>query len=284
MVPGSHEIPTGWTFVLAQDFEGTCPDDEWCGRYNGSVTATEPHTGNYSVEGRYDHDQADAGWSCDSGLTGAFTDLYLSFYELTSADASFNDSYLLMTFNKNVEAQLGQTLTVDWSWAHDASDEPVFNGPKATQYLVLTGRSEIGGVTERMGGVTDFVPTGGWVQWEAWLHPNTNDGTAGNDDGFLRVYRDGALFMEVADRNLVGTVDVSDAAVTAGGYYAKAVWMLDYPTCTVCADHPSQYESTDECTAAMDWWGQSFTDPHCGPSLLPFDRFIDDVLIMKRAP
>jgi hypothetical protein len=54
--PASYSLPSGWSLVRAQDFEGSCPASQSCGGANGAITTTKPHTGPKSVEGTYSNE------------------------------------------------------------------------------------------------------------------------------------------------------------------------------------------------------------------------------------
>jgi len=270
MTPDSYTIPDGWTLVVTQDFESGCPDGQWCGFYSGEITTTRPHGGASSVEGTFARDQASVGWSLSQGRTGSFEEIYLSFYEFLEPQALFNDEFILARIY--VESPF-QEINLDWFWANDDAGNAAFNAEHANLYIVPQGT-----VTARFDGTDYAVPKGAWVQWEVHYRPNS----AGVEDGFFRVYKDGFLTVQAENVELNGG-DMTDAAVEAGGLYTKLVWMTDYPTCSECSTYPG--EGTDACTAEMDWWGQPFSDPVCAPTDPPleeFRRFIDDIIVMKR--
>lgn len=274
MTPGSYKIPSGWSLVRAQNFEGTKPGDEQWGSWNGVVNTVRPHTGSKSIEGTYSNDQADAKWLLASGNLGGFSEIYLSFYEYTESKARFNDEYVLAHF---AVANPFQELVLVWLWAEDSSGTPAFNGVRAPLYAVSQG-NQYG----RFAGSTTTVPVGAWVQWEIHYRPNT----PGNSNGFVRIYQNGTLRKASENVNINGTVDMSNMFVQAGGYYTKLVWMTDSPTCSVpsgCSTAPGK--GTDYCTAAKGWSNQKFSAPVCAPidpPLSSFKRYLDDIILIKK--
>jgi len=274
-----YQIPSGWSLLKAQGFEGACPAGEECGIWGSRVTSTRPHTGSKSIEGDYAGDQSSAGWVLTPGNTGPFTEIYVSFYEYIESQALFNDEmFLLSIMKRGPDGEIqDQHWFIDWFWATDESGNITYNGPKAAMYIL--GEYSIGtggGVEYRYSGKLDYVPKGSWVQWEVWYRQNT----PGSNNGFCRIYKNGNLFVSAENKNLNNQADMSDSQIMVGGVYTKLVWMTDYPACTQCSNAPGI--GTDACTPSKNLWGQSFSNPHCGPSLPSFKRFFDDIIIMKR--
>lgn len=263
MTPGSYNIPSGWSLVRTQDFEGSCPEGEWCGRWSGKVTSTKPHRGSNSVEGTYSNDQADAGWSLSEGYIGTLSEVYVSFYEYIDSAARFNDEFYLAHFAVNSPTL--QEVVLDWFWA------PTFNSTTATLYAVSQG-VQYG----RFAAKTATVPTGAWVQWEIHYRPNTS----GNSNGFIRIYKDGTLFSSQENANINGTANMNNMFVQVGGDYTLLSWSKNSPTCTIAGTYIG--DGTDYCMVGMGWSGQSFSNPHLHPPLSNFKRYIDDIILMKR--
>ena len=283
MTPGNYSLPSDWSLVRTQGFEGSCPGDEWCGRWNGSVTATRPHSGNKSIEGTYSHDQSDVGWNINEGVVGSFTELYVSFYEYLDSIARFNDEFFLLFIRK---PEPYQEIVMDWYWS------PEFNSTKASLFEVSQGERYTWG--SNTGDVT--VPTGAWHQWEIHVRQNTHTGTTfdeytgsyvpGTADGFIRVYLDGNLYSSGNNVNLTGNVDMVNSLVQVGGVYTKGIWMTDYPACSVCSTYAERqsFIGVDMCAVERGWVGQPFSHPHCYPEdpVLPsFKRYFDDIIVMK---
>jgi len=281
MTPGKYSIPPGWTLLRTQDFESKCGADEDCGRASGRVGTTKPHSGSYGIEGSIGNDQAEVGWKWYNPNTGDFSEIYVSFWEYNEAQALFNDEYFLLSIMKrnSDESHQLQHWIVDWYWGQDDSNKPAFNAPKSSLFIIGEAWSEGGGIefTDYKNGRLDYVPKGSWVQWEIWGKQNTSL----KNDGFMRVYKNGNMYIHREVANMNGNVNMSNPNhIMVGGVYTKLVWMHDYPTCTKCDSYPG--EGTDACVSSMGWWGQSFSNPRCGSSLPSFKRFIDDIIIMKK--
>jgi hypothetical protein len=273
MTPGNYKIPSGWSIVRTQDFEGTIPGDA-IEYWNGSATTQNPHTGSKSLVGSYVADSSAVQWVLEQGYTGEFSEIYLSFWEFTESQARFNDEYMIARFLATKSSSM-QDIVYDWMWA------PTFNSTDSTLYMVSQGE-----VTERWGGKTDSVPTGAWHQWEIHLRPNT----PGQANGFTRVYLDGALYTSVENKQLFGPdARFTNTPVYAGGFYTKIVWMKDYPNCSIpsgCVSYAerTKFLGTDLCVIEKKWVGQLFSAPKCAPEDPPlpnFKRHIDDVIVMK---
>ena len=275
MTPDNYKIPTGWSIIRAQNFEGTKPDGEWWGRWHGKVTATKPHSGTKGIEGTYSSDQSDVGWTLDGSAVGSFTEIYLSFFEFIDQAALFNDEYFQYRFQID-DGNGFQELVGDWVWAYDSKGEMAFNQPRATLYVWLQGLYE-----KRQAPKGATVPKGAWHQWEIHFRPNT----VGNNNGFVRVYLDGNMFQNLENAQIVGR-SMNSCDVQAGGVYTKNVWMRDYPTCSVpagCTSAPGI--GSDACTYYKGWPYQTFSNPVCNPIDPPlpnWKRYIDDVVVMKR--
>lgn len=261
MTPGNYKIPSGWSLVRTQDFEGSQPADElWT---SGSTATTSlAHSGSRSLMRTYGSSASDFHWALDEGHVGSFTEVYLSFYEYIDSTALFNDEFWVGQFTK---ASPFQEIVMAWLWA------PAYNQPSATFYIVPQGNH-----TSRYGTRTATVPKGAWVQWEMHYRPNT----PGNSDGFLRVYKGGALFSSAENANLNGTVDMANCRIQAGGVYTRLVWMTDSPTCSHQSSGPGV--GTDYCTSSMGWEYLSFSSTIPGPALPAFNRYFDDIIVLKK--
>lgn len=275
--PSNHTIPDGWSLIKAQDFETPCTDpNEYCELWATEYKTDKAHGGTTSIGGTYTAGQDSVGWKLlDS--TGSWTELYISYYEWVDADAKFNDEYWMAQIY--VAEPEFQELILDWYWPGS------FNNTSANLYAVPQGNHE-----NNMPIKWGDPAAGAWVQWEIHYRQNT----PGNSDGFIRVYRDGALYgNEYLNQNINGTVSMNNASIQVGGIYTKGVWMNNYPSCTVpdgCCSVPGDVGCTDYCSESMTlpgdgtWSHQSFASPVCDPidpAFSSFGRWIDDIIIMK---
>ena len=272
MTPGDYAIPSGWTLVSKQDFEGSMPSSEDWGGSKTSVKTDIKHSGSKSFGGTYASGQASVYWELSGDSVGSWTELYFSFYEYIENQARFNDEFFLARIMKrgsDGDSQ-DQHWFIDWFWA------PTYNNTNATLYIL--GESGSGKGNEyRLNGKSGPVGGGGqWVQWEIHYRQNAS----GQSDGFTRIYRDGNLYTSAENANLNGKVSMSNAPIQIGGLYTLLVWMTDYPACTSCGSEIG--DGTDACTAANDWWYRSFSDPVCNKPLASFNRYFDDIIIMKK--
>jgi len=273
--PGSYSLPSGWSLVRATDFEGTKPAGEAWELWDASIQTDRTHMGTKSLGGTYSRGQADVAWRLWGSSVGSYSEIYLSFYEYIESQALFNDELFLARFGIDTPFQ---EVLVDWYWAYNPPETNSFNGTNAALYAVPQGVQ-----SERYQITGGAVPKGSWVQWEIHYRPNT----PGSNNGFIRVYKNGSMVGSAENVNLNGTVDMNSADVQVGGVYTKAVWMMDYPTCSVpsgCSTNPGN--GMDMCTNEHGWAGQSFSSPVCNPidpPLASFKRYYDDIIVMKLA-
>jgi len=295
MTPSNYQIPQGWNLLATQNFESaSCPPTQSCDQWETSITSSRAHNSTYSLGGPFTHDQAQVFWQLNTGNTGSYTDLYASFYEYVDEAATFNDEWTIWRIATSTPAFT--EIMVDWFWAYDpATMDGMYNSDYAELAFITQGTWTKGywGVKRAK------VPTagdiyGGWHQWEVWFHPNTiPDGL----DGFLRVYLDGNLYASRENVKLT-SVSTDNFNVRLGGYYTKLVW-TDYPYggCPAvgdldvgrCCDKPGADAcpgSADWCSNESGWYGQQFSSPRCyptDPALSSFNRYIDDVIVMKKS-
>jgi len=269
--PGNYSIPSGWSLVRTQNFEGTKPSGEYWGRYNGKVTATRPHSGTYGIEGTYSAGQQDTGWEIASSAIGSFTEIYISFYEYMESQALFNDEYMLAEFGLD---DANQRIFLDWFWSGDSNGNMKING----DYATLTFVNEQGPPDYTTYSGYKKVPTGTWVQWEIHFRPAS---AANTRDGFIRVYKDGKPYASSENKSFNYRMGKSNQSTyfVAGGLYNRLVWMTDYPACTKCSNLGS---GTDACTSEKGWWYLPFNAPACQPTTPIFKRYFDDIIVMKK--
>lgn len=281
MTPGNYKIPSGWSIVRTQDFEGTKPGDA-SEHWGGSATTERLHTGSKSMVGTYSADSSAVQWALEAGNTGSFTEIYLSFWEYTESQARFNDEYLLAHIS---DPNYGDDLNINFMWGK------TYNSTVA--YFRVTAEGIVNDTPGQSpwdkGNVT--VPTGQWQQWEIHIRP----GTPGQANGFFRIYLNGLLYFSRENALILGSGRTfNNGRILAGGYYTKIVWMKDYPTCSiptgcVTASERTNFQGpgnlTDQCVELKGWAGQLFSAPKCAPEDPPlpnFKRYIDDVIVLKK--
>lgn len=275
MTPGSYKIPSGWSLVRTQDFEGSQPADElWSVSWGAAATTERPHSGSKSLMRNYTAGQNTLYWALDVGHLGGFTEVYLSFYEYTESQTLFNDEYWVGRFG--AAGSTFQEIIIDWLWAKNASGNPSYNGPRATLYAIPQGQR-----SRLIAAHSDYVPKGSWVQWEVHYRPNTPaDPNSDAGDGFIRIYKNGSLYTSAENVNLNGKIDMTNMSVQAGGLYNRDTWYRDYPTCSVQAPAPGT--GTDYCTNPRGWDSLPFSSTIPGPALPSFKRYLDDIIVMKK--
>ena len=265
MTPGNYSIPSGWSMVLKQDFEGTLSANEGT---NMSFTADKSHTGGKSLVGSYAWDAASVAWFLRKDKIGSFTEVYLSWYEFTESQARFNDEYWLAQFLKRgPNGELYQEVIVDWMWV------PNFNSTNSYLYFVPQSAAG-GGKSARYGGGQHTVPVGTWTQWEIHYRPNTS----GSSNGFIRIYKDGTLWESAENKNLNGAVDMTNMTVQVGGVYTKLTWVLSGGVCA------SSFGSGTDSGPRVTNFSSCPCPNQCPPEgkVPVFKRYYDDIIILKK--
>jgi len=260
----SVAIPSGWTLVQAQGFEGTAPSTE---SWSGAVSTDRPHTGTHSLQDNVDHDQAGPAWWGGGSTLGTFTSVYLSYWEFVDSNAAANDEW-----------NLGDLTKYDSSGNFMQEISP---GLLGQSFNTLTPPLTMGPQSPKPNGVINIyygpnvnLNPGAWHQWEISWTPNS----PGSSNGAFAIYRDGTLLLSASNQNLNGTIDMSGSALRAGGQYTKLLWT-------------NNAQGTGTCTPLgtgtgieFQGGGTSFASiaAVCQPPAPAFKRFLDDVIVIKR--
>jgi hypothetical protein len=264
MTPEKYTIPSGWSLVIKQDFEGSFSGDE---DKNGTITTSRSHNGTKSLMGSYTGDGAWSSWSLRSGKIGSFTEAYVSFFEYIESQALFNDEFWIAQFMKRgPNDELYQEVFATWWWSN-------WNDTKSNLFIVPQSAAG-GGAENRFGGKNYAVPKGAWVQWEIHFRPNTS----GNNNGFMRIYKDGYLWESAEGKDLNGRVDMTDMSILIGGVYTKLTWVMSDRSCSNAFP-----EGTDDGPRVTNF--SSCPCPNqCPPNgaVPAFNRYFDDILIIKK--
>lgn len=266
MTPENYQIPSGWTMVVAQDFENQLSSIEGT---NGSFSSVNKHKGNKSLVGSYTGDASDLSWWLRSNSIGTFSEVYVSWYDYTESQALINDEYWLLQFMKRGPSeQLYQEVVVTWMWAG-------FNSKSSPLFIVPQSEIDSIGQTARYGGVNRTVDTGVWTQWEIHYRPSTS----GNSNGFLRVYNNGYLVVSAENKNINNNVDMSNMSISVGGVYTKLTWILSGGGCA------SDFGGGSDSGPRVNNFSNSCPCPNqCPPNgYVPiFKRYLDDIIVLKK--
>ena len=290
----NNSPPSGWITIRTQDFENGCNSQfENCSKGQTMVGGGTVHGGSSSLQGTYAKDGDNVEYIT---YPGAFTEIYLSWYDYTESQALFNDEYLLATFMRRTvpEDNLLQEVLVDFMFSG-------INSTNGDLQVVPQGEGRTWNTVNEYGINTSTYPVGQWVQWEVHYRPNT---PGNNSDGFVRIYLNGTLFRDFENYNFNGSVSMNTLYYAAiGGLYTKLAWTWQdpfslgaaacsgpaggdsaiYPTFTAgkCGPSGNDAATTDGCRSYYDW-PILFASPRCGPSQSSYKRFIDDIIVMKK--
>lgn len=267
--PSNYTLPSGWTLIRTQDFEGSVPGDEY---HDGSITTALSHTGSKSVRGQYSGDGHTMRWMVLPSGVGSFSEVYVSMWEYMESQARFNDELHSIRFEKrNQDSSLAMQVVFDISGG--------FNTTNGGVWQINEGEGEgAGGFWESNYGPTIAWGQGTWVQWEVHFRPNT----VGVANGFFRVYKNGSLVFNVENKMFNGYTDFQNGGVQVevGGVYTKHIWYTDYPTNTVCA---TSYGDGVGYERELNWNNPCACPNQCPPTgYVPiFYRYFDDIIVMK---
>lgn len=271
--PASYNLPSGWSLVISQDFEGSLTSNE---AMTKTIVSDRYHSGAKSASSSIVGDSNDDSWWLKTNRIGTFNEVYISWYEYMETSARINDEYWLLQFLKRApDDTMWQEIIVTWLWAG-------FNSTTSPLFIVPQTEVNDLGATWRFGGSGYTVPTGSWVQWEIHYRPNSNVADPYNDrdsDGFLRVYKDGTLWASAENKSLNGNVDMSNMAITIGGTYTKLTWMSGGS----CSTSFGQGTDSGPRVQTFGVGNPCPCENQCPPDgyVPTFKRYFDDILIMK---
>jgi hypothetical protein len=266
MTPGNYTVPSGWSVVVSQDFEGQLSSSEGT---NGSISSANKHAGSKSLVGTYTGDASDLSWWLRTNKIGAFSEVYVSWYDYNESQARVNDEYWLLQFMKRGPSdELYQEVIVTWMWAG-------FNETSSPLFIVPQTEIDSIGQTARYGGGQHTVDTSVWTQWEIHYRPSTS----GNSNGFLRVYENGNLVESAENKNINNKADMSNMSINVGGVYTKLTWILSGGSCA------SEFGGGSDSGPRV----YNFSNPCPCPNQCPpngyvpiFKRYFDDIIVMKK--
>jgi hypothetical protein len=256
-------IPAAWTLVIAEGFEsGNVTSKE---SYLGDITATFGHSGSHSLHMLVSFDQATPQWNYNQGNLGSFSAVYLSFYEYLDSNAAINDEMGIANLTiHDSSGNLAQELFIDRLGSS-------FN--TFTPSIVIEPQSATTGVTEADYGPAPNIRAGTWHQWEIYWQPNAE----GRSNGLIQIYENGQLRYSLGNHNFNKNVPMTNAQVFAGGIYTKLIWTDN-----------GKLPPSGTCVALGNGLGFDVggtlakLGSICPPSAPSFNRYLDDVILLKR--
>ena len=270
----SVAVPAGWTLVCARGFEGTpayASNESIATGASGGITTKNAHSGSHSLVGLYNNPDDTVRWILAQGVTGSFTDIYISYWDYVDSNAYFGDSDYFYggIAQPNV---CGQVQDIQYDMQNFS---PAPNNSNLTSTNVLISEGPDTQATPCMGkyqysNVANMsMNQGTWRQYEMLIHPSTvvtnstaclssNNGSDCTGDGTSQFYVNGQLLIKMTNADLNGTTSEANAQVLVGGVLTELSGCGDWsaPTCT--GSRPGALP----------------------PS--PFNRYIDDIIILKK--
>jgi len=287
MTPGNYKIPSGWTLVVKQDFEGGSLGSGEGMSGNNAITKAKPHTGSGSLEGTYASDDSSVSYILSPGYLTSAKEVYLSFWDHNASGGKTNDEMYIARFYRMSEDSntLYQEIIID-TFGRRGDVNGGFNAETPNLVIEPQGRSSMGGKTVTFWDVSTYVHIdfGSWTQWEIHYKPNTypTEGApadTANKDGFMRIYKNGSLISNLENANITGTINMSNMRLTAGGTYTKLTWLKSDGSCGTTIGDINDYGPR------VNDFSKTCPCPNqCPPNgVVPiFKRYIDDIIVLKR--
>jgi hypothetical protein len=278
MTPSKYSIPNGWSLVKAQDFENGCGSDGNCSKGQSSIGTGRANSGTHSVQGTYSQD---GDYVAYITYPGSYAELYVSWFDYVDSTALFTDEFYLAHFEKRTpEDTLDQEVIVDFLWSGQ-------NNPSKTGDLhaMIQGLGRTWCTVNEYGQNYRTYPVGQWVQWEVHFRPNTwTTGGVPNDDGLLRVYMNGTVWVDFENYNFNGNRSMNDLYLAIGGVYTQLIWSKQDPAVVggSACNFPSECGNVSDGCRNFMGWPVPFDNPRCGPTHPSFNRYMDDVIVMKK--
>jgi hypothetical protein len=286
-------IPAGWTVVNQESFAG--------GRLNGAgnptfyaanltdvpggISTSGAHTGSYGLVCMTTGEQSFCNYNIP---TGAAKEVYMSYWQYLGDNAVATLDFYL--------AKLQNSRMRDIRFDPNPPPGPYLT--LTTQYQVYSegdGKRSIacysgsGCTIEGQGAVSGElywnISPGSWHQWEIWVKFSTCDGDTPVPDGFFHAYLDGSLVMSIVDMNTTLCPSLADdptIMAQVGGYQSvQAAFNAD----NQCIPYGSiEYHHAMSCrprfTDCPEFMADGLTP--CWGNQQPYERYLDDIIIMKR--
>jgi len=261
-------VPSGWSLLAADGFEGgNLCDQSAEGLGNGAVSCAKGHSGSCSISTNVSYDQAGPQWLYLQGHSGSFTSIYLSYWEYVDPQATFNDEYQVGDLWQSQNGGFAQEIAVGFlGQSFNATSAPMTFDPQNGVSNGVNPPTTYGQTVSMAGGT--------WHQYEIEWTPGNNGGCS------VQVYRDSSLLASGSGLNCNGTVNMTGAQVQAGGQYTKLLWTNNgnpppSGACTTLGNgFGSEYQGGGASFSAIA--------ALCGPIVPSFNRYIDDVIVMKQ--
>jgi hypothetical protein len=259
----SCSVPGGWTLAAAQGFEsGSLPSNQ---AINSTVNCSFGHSGRCSASAMINYQGAADQWFFSEGqLVGH--EFYLSYYDWAGGGAA-NEEYTLAHAIKH-----GVGGSTDFQEIiPDLVSTSTYNNLCPTYVLFSQGNYP---ANHYLNGSCYF--TNVWTQWEIWVRANT----PGKSDGFMRIFKNGALVVDQENMNLNGSSDMTGMQVEAGGWYTKNVWTNNgqFPSAGSCSSGPGQGSEAGSWQGSFNTVGAQ----NCAPAPPSFTRYIDDIILLQK--
>ncbi len=270
----SCSTPTGWSLTAAQGFDsGSVPSTQ---AILGNITTAKPHTGTQSLQRDITYDQASATWflskGSGAGQLGSFTSVYLSYWEYLDSSAAINDELIVADISNSLSGVLQQEIVIDRFGNSFNTLTP--------NILVESQGNASGAIGHSFYGPSPNIAAGAWHQWEIEWTPNTGSCSGLTGNGSVQIWIDGTLKYNLASACINGTVTMSgNSGLYAGGVNTKLLWTSNGTTSGSCTAMGSGQGFS------LNGGGASFSliDSYCGPLAPSFNRYIDDVIVLKQS-
>ncbi|MEZ5499010.1 MAG: hypothetical protein R3E77_06240 [Steroidobacteraceae bacterium] len=198
-------------------------------------------------------------WVLFPSAIGDAKEIYYSWWDYLSPETRQNDEMWIW------QAHVRDPAFQEVFWAYWNTPNGEFNSNSSNLVGVSQG-SPAQGARENADymGIVPIHNTG-WTQFEVHYRANS----PGQSDGFLRIYRNGALLAKLENKNLNGQFSMQGMQTQVGGTYTKLLWK----------------DSTGACTQGIGWGTgydrcPDFNNCGCAPNVPIHQRALDDIIVM----
>ena len=270
ITPSASRIPSGWTLVCAQGFEGGIGSGETFDvGAGGGINSANPHSGSQSLQGLYNGPDQHVDWGLNAGILGSFSEVVIAFWEYVDTGAMYGDSDFFYG-GIAVHGICGQLQDI----AYDIQNYSGMQSSLSATLMVVSEGYDTQATPcmgKYQGGTAAGMSMGGgsWRQFEIHITPShnvfdsttclaTNNGSDCTGDGASSFYVNGQQLITMTGVDINGTTDMTNAGAGVGGP------LTDLSGCGAWA--------TTSCSGSR---------PGALPPS-PFHRYFDDIIIAKR--
>lgn len=285
--PAHYTVPTGWSLLATQDFEGGVNSPQYLGG-GDTISSTISHsgTGTHSL-GWLQTSTFGLRWGFSQGHLGSASETYTSWYQRLDSTAWMNTEFYLWRAFINDTGNSGGVV-LDWF------PNPGSNAVRQSNPILVScpdwGAPFYAPTCNNQSG--SFHADGNWHQYEVDFKPSTG----GAANGHVQVWEDGVSILNLPNYNTSGTGNLTDYNIEIGGHMTLTVGIpnsVSVPTSVPPANSFACASYGNQAGFQYPDWSGAFTN-----GIIPFNSnfctsggyfpapnfnyHIDDVIVLKR--